>query len=418
LTIVALGPPEEPGAEVAISDDGRQILYTRPADLDGEQPFDDVFDYTVDDGRGGVASATVRLFEGPDVPPTLTVEPTTVEVVIADDFAFPTTALFPTLSEGRALETVTAVDPGDLSLDVSRTVTVSFVSEDAGFANSLGFYTLANGVPTAPELIFPRVEDGVVGSEPVVLGRFPATLELGLFLVQDAADLLEGATELAFRPGADGRQELVRIDGGVERVVDAPVFFTDSTLNGGAVQAIAGRPDGDAESLQIGFEDRVVGGGADGDYNDALFQVSYGHVASGGLELATTIDDPDSATMSLATVTIANGAAGDRLLLDGIDPGDPLLDGITVTGENTARLSLTGAASAEDYERLLEAVALEVDEFGDAREVEFRVFDDSSPDALPSNVARITVEPVPLSTSAADHGSLLASLTVPDQAAA
>ncbi len=99
----------------------------------------------------------------------LTVEPASVTLPVAGDFEFvPGLQPFPVLHEGKAIDPGEGVDGRNLTLDVARTVTVSFVSENAGFHNSLGFYTYAlddHGMPTDPtdpRILFPQADAGVL----------------------------------------------------------------------------------------------------------------------------------------------------------------------------------------------------------------------------------------------------------------
>lgn len=156
-----------------------------------------------------------------------------------------------------------ALDPSKLVLAEDATVRVYFLSEGAGYRNSLGISTTGGGpLGRDAELIFPNASSaaGYGGSnsqvrtinEPLAagdfvdLGRYSAGAALDFFLIAD---------------GASGGKNY---------------FSTDLSLNkDGIVHAVSLAPDGSAY-LIIGFEDLL--GGGDRDYNDLLFAVELGKV--------------------------------------------------------------------------------------------------------------------------------------------
>ncbi len=154
-----------------------------------------------------------------------------------------------------------ALDPSKLVLAHDATARVYFLSEGAGFRNSLGISTTGKG-PLGKDatLIFPDASssNGYGGSgaqvrtrkEPLVagdfvnLGNYKAGTSLDFFLIADGA--------------AGGKN----------------FFSTDLSLNrDGIVHAVSLAPDGSAY-LIIGFEDLL--GGGDRDFNDLLFAVEIG----------------------------------------------------------------------------------------------------------------------------------------------
>jgi hypothetical protein len=417
LKIVSHGLADH--GDVQVIDHDTQILYTR---TDAAEPLADSFTYTIDDGRGGHATAVVAVSDGPipHISPSLTIEPTSVTLPVVGDFSFvPGLQSFPQLHEGQAADSVNGVDGRNLTLDVARTLTVSFISETAGFHNSLGFYTVVNGAPTNPHILFSEVDNGVLkaGPSPHISG-LPGGTQLGLFLVPDGARAVDGHTDFAFRE-TNGHWELVPSEGGKA----LPVFFTNSEFNAdGQIHALSGRV-GDA--FRIGFEDLT--GGGDRDFNDAVVQVSYGHVVGPGLDLTAQILDPDSAEMSGASVTISldTRQPGDNLFLT---PDDVLGGtGITVTGQGTNELRFSGLAPSATYERVLEGVRLEVSPNHDQRELDFQVSDDTH---LTSNDAKVAVgvnlvhstataaaDALPSAPAGPDHAAVMASLVGTEQAA-
>jgi len=57
LRVVAVGSPGKQGGSITIIDSGQSVTYTAPTAYAGE----DAFTYTIDDGKGGRATATVRV---------------------------------------------------------------------------------------------------------------------------------------------------------------------------------------------------------------------------------------------------------------------------------------------------------------------------------------------------------------------
>jgi hypothetical protein len=154
-----------------------------------------------------------------------------------------------------------SLDPSKLTLTEDTTVRVYFLSEGAGFRNSLGISTTGGG-PFGQDaaLIFPNASssDGFGGSnslvrsvaEPLSAGDF---VDLGPYTAGTALDFFLIAN------GASGGQTF---------------WSTDLSLNSdGIVHAVSLAPEGSAY-LIIGFEDLL--GGGDRDYNDLLFAVQIG----------------------------------------------------------------------------------------------------------------------------------------------
>lgn len=156
-----------------------------------------------------------------------------------------------------------ALDPSKLVLAEDATVRVYFLSEGAGYRNSLGISTTGGGPLGADAaLIFPNASSatGYGGSnsqlrttnEPLIAGDF---VDLGKYTAGTALDFF------LIADGASGGKNY---------------YSTDLSLNkDGIVHAVSLAPDGSAY-LIIGFEDLL--GGGDRDYNDLLFAVELGKV--------------------------------------------------------------------------------------------------------------------------------------------
>lgn len=170
------------------------------------------------------------------------------------------------LGERQSLSDVASValDPSKLRLDTSADVRVYFVSEGAGYHNTLGINTDGIGITTGnPELIFPDASsrntyfaDGspdsslrtsttpLLPGDFVDLGSFEANTQLDFFLIAN---------------GANGGQNVFTAhdDSNPDGIAHTVSF------------AIEGSP-----YLLIGFED--IYGGGDRDFNDLLFAVDIG----------------------------------------------------------------------------------------------------------------------------------------------
>lgn len=144
-----------------------------------------------------------------------------------------------------------SIDPANLILKSNFDSRVYFVSEEAGFSNTLGFNTNGeSGINKSSQLIFPNASTGEkrTKSTPLKQGDF---VQLGN---------LEKGTQLDFFLIANGA------NGG------KTVFSTDNNPDG-LQHMIAFVPTG-SPFLLIGFEDLL--GGGDLDYNDILFAVDVG----------------------------------------------------------------------------------------------------------------------------------------------
>ncbi|WP_372364698.1 DUF4114 domain-containing protein [Candidatus Uabimicrobium sp. HlEnr_7] len=157
------------------------------------------------------------------------------------------------LGETAAFENASSfnVDPSKLVLKSSNDSRVYFISEGAGFHNTLGFNTNGqSGINESSQLIFPDASAGSRRSQntPLQQGDF---VELGS---------LEKGTQLDFFLIANGAF------GG------NTVFSTDNNPDG--LQHMIAFVSPGSPYLLIGFEDLL--GGGDLDFNDILFAVDVG----------------------------------------------------------------------------------------------------------------------------------------------
>jgi hypothetical protein len=167
------------------------------------------------------------------------------------------------LSEAKTVKNLNAIslDPSKMILAYDSTVRVYFLSEGAGYKNSLGISTTGKGpLGEDAQLIFPDASSpsGLGGSgslvrtssEPLAAGDF---VDIGTYKSGSSLDFFLIAN------GATGGKDF---------------YSTDLSLNSdGIIHAVSLASNGSAY-LIIGFED--MRGGGDMDFNDLLFAVEIG----------------------------------------------------------------------------------------------------------------------------------------------
>lgn len=164
-----------------------------------------------------------------------------------------------------------------LRMQAKQTIRVYFISEGAGYQNSVGFAFTPAGSPTpgTPKMMYPNASMGT-GSRtvdaPLRAGDF---VELGLggngwqldfFLIGDAFRL--------WKAGNRTSSSFVW-------------YWNDQEKNGDGIQHVVAFAMPDSPYILIGFEDLY--GGGDRDYNDALFVVDIGME-----NVVSLIDDPST----------------------------------------------------------------------------------------------------------------------------
>ncbi|MQX35527.1 cadherin-like domain-containing protein [Roseospira navarrensis] len=411
------------GGTVSLNADG-DVVFTPDADFNGEATFD----YTVSDGQGGTSTATVTVdVAAVNDGPVIEGLRDSVRITDVSDLTynhdFGTNASFPDLSEDRRLDAdeVNGVDPDALTLQHDHDVTVTFVSEGAGYHNTLGWYVVEeDGTINNPQIVYGDATDTVVaanGTETVTLtppdGGFEGKT-IGFFLIgnghnknknsdfwDDAANNEGGRLAFVDENGdpattstdtpklvfiqEDGSVHTVKSQGGIYHSVAAN---ETTALNPDNEQhAISGvTPDGD--SLMVGFED--LKGLGDHDYNDLVFTVNVG--ADNARQMVATAVAPDIQVSDLDSPTLMSAEAR---ISEGMQPGDELhVDGLTVNEDGTIgdtgisldvvedeggyALKFTGEADEATYTDVLARVKLqnsgETPETGD-RVVSFTVSD-------------------------------------------
>ncbi len=139
--------------------------------------------------------------------------------------------------------------------------TVTFVEDNAGYANVLGIYQVdAEGNPTNPQYILLNSDSANNGD---ILGTFDfSDPELQYFIISDGAGSVNVGDTLAF----NGAGQLT-INGSVA----TSVIYSETSRNGGETGiAVEQLSDG---SIKISFDDQL-GNGDDNDFNDLIINIS------------------------------------------------------------------------------------------------------------------------------------------------
>ncbi|QQG36285.1 MAG: VWA domain-containing protein [Micavibrio aeruginosavorus] len=235
---------------------------------------------------------------------------------------FSTSNTFPAMAEGVALNPAAAyygITAGDLRVSDPATGTIKFVSEGAGYNNTVGMFVYnADGTIASADVLiqngnavtFGNTFDFSVGAGQTV----------GFFLIANGyttnggyagIDLNSGTLQLIYKYGTpeerlakitDAGADVVMVHtstGGVETVLVEPMYFStekggSTALNeDGSVRVVSGLVDpSDKTTLRIGFED--LPGLGDKDFNDIVFDVTLTEDCGCGTDQFTyTLTDSD-----------------------------------------------------------------------------------------------------------------------------
>jgi len=209
----------------------------------------------------------------------------------------------PDFDESEALDNVEkqslGVAPGNLSVNGGETVTVKFHSEQAGYGNTMGVFTVGPDGKLRAETVLVKDGNAATAGQSFNYTAAAGATSLGFFIVADGAkvnhgyagiDFSKGTLDFVYNYGQPGAREAKITDdgshvklvytseGGVKTVIDGPLYFTsdrgsmDNLNADGTVRVVSGVPNGDEHTLRIGFEDLPCLG--DKDYNDFVFDVS------------------------------------------------------------------------------------------------------------------------------------------------
>ena len=161
----------------------------------------------------------------------------------------------------------------------------------------------------------------------------------------------------------------------------------DGTATDTDIIAITVNPVNDAPVLNLDADSSTIGG------VDYLTAFTDGGPAVAIVDTDVSVSDIDSPNLVSATVTLTNPQALDRLTFNGTAPG-----GIIVSGSGTSAITLTGAASAADYQAALLQIRFDA---GTNPSTETRIIDVVVNDGTAaSNLAHAIVEVIQVNNSA------------------
>jgi len=168
------------------------------------------------------------------------------------------------LSEQQVLSDIAsrALNPDQLVMTTDSEVRVYFLSEGAGYHNTLGVNTEGTGIRTGdPKLIFPDASTPSTryNADPIRTSRTPV-------VTGDFVNL--GTIE------AGQKLDFFLIANGANRANQALVWTANPAMNSDGIQHVVTFAVKDSAYLLIGFEDLY--GGGDMDYNDIVFAVEIG----------------------------------------------------------------------------------------------------------------------------------------------
>ena len=166
------------------------------------------------------------------------------------------------------------------------------------------------------------------------------------------------------------------------------VATSDGTATDTDTIAITVNAVNDPPALNLDANSSTIGGA------DYLTAFTDGGPAVAIVDTDVSVIDPDSPTLVSATVTLTNPQALDRLTFTGPAPG-----GIIVAGSGTSVITLTGAASAADYQTALRQITFDNPDTNPSTET--RIIDVVVNDGTAaSNIAHAFVEVTQVNNSA------------------
>ena len=349
---IAVGDVNE--APTAIALDNMTVAENSAGAVIGNLSTTDVDDgdshsYTVSDSRFEVVDGALKLKDGV----SLDHESGNVTVTVtATDSGNLTTSQDFTIAVGDVNEAPTEItlDPAD-RVDV----TVTFLSERAGYSNSFGvFHKDAEGNPVAGKIVWSDGNQLAAGSSETVSFHGIDPADIGYFIIPDGADENRGLTDntdVTFQQDANGNWQAVLAD---ETALDgrgANVYFS-----GGAALNPDGRDHTTETGDTIGFEDlRNLG---DADFDDFVFSSqTSAQQNSGSIEISA--DAPGAVVGSLSVVDPDAGDSHSYAVSDArfevVNGELRLKDGVVLAngaGEVTLTVTATdagGLSRSEDF---------------------------------------------------------------------
>lgn len=224
----------------------------------------------------------------------------------------------------------------------TATLTVTFQSEDAGYANAMGWYNARTG---EAGILFKNLNDdgwnaGVKAGDSRSLTVLQSDLDannVGFFMIPNGANLLSGSTlssPMKFQVGSNGDGKIVidRAWGHDVVLSGNDVLFSNQVHNRGDFDYVSGKVGTQGQTWQqklgaqsdgpdgilgtMAWDDQAVGwcGGTDRDFNDVVFTVTK----QGGGNPPTNRAPTD---INLSNATISENVAGGVIgMLSTVDP--------------------------------------------------------------------------------------------------
>ena len=356
---VDLGATDE---DTAVTFSAEQLL-ANASDVDGDNlsvtgvSVDPAFGSVADNGDGTWTFEPNADFSGDDVPVSFDVTDGTETVSSAASIDVTAVADAPEL----LLSDTLTLDPDhgnyDLPADGILTVDVSYLSVNAGYNNSHGFYVAdADGNPIGGAIIQDNVKDGDDKTVTIDTSDYEGGVTLGFFIIPDGDRKnvsLEDGDQVTFE-NIDGAWTPM-VDGQPLSGQSAPAYFSDQSLNPDGYDHFS---DSDSEGNQ-NWEDLY--GGGDGDYTDVNTQVDVAlapheqQVIQAEVNSATDLplvktmlgDQDGSESLTLNISAIPEGAT----LSDGLNSFTATADngGVDVTGWDLDHLMVTPAETSDDF---------------------------------------------------------------------
>lgn len=249
--------------------------------------------------------------------------------------------LFPTLNEGQAVsaaEPTLGIQPDDLSVSFETTVTMTFVSTDAGYRNSLGFYRVnAAGEIIDVHMAFVDARATASGSAYTLALDGQTGSDFGLFIISNGYSANNGYAGVNFNTGdlyfvynhGLGDERLATINDsaadislvwsdGLSEVILQGTDYHTTTRNGSnllntdnAQHVVSGVLDvNNPTTLRVGFEDLANLG--DADYNDVIMDISIEDRT-----VSTPLIDDDDYLVGGAGNDTIYGGVGDDIIVGG-----------------------------------------------------------------------------------------------------
>ncbi len=363
-----------------------------------EKPNDE-FIYTLTDADGDSDTAILRIDGegGSYTAPHVTVVSNYEGLVYTEtkyDHEFIDCVKFPELVEGQPLDApeyaAVGIDYNDFDINYQTTGSISFVSEGAGYENTLGVYDIADdGSIVGVRFLIVDAESAINGDSISfdIAGANGNGMDLGFFVVANGysinngyagLDLDNGSLSFVYGYGQVGERvarttdtaddiTLIYTDSnGAETIISGPVYHTvqrgvNENINpDGMNHVVSGLADlNDNSTLRIGFEDLPNLG--DKDYQDIIFDFTVEPNTVYSFSPVTVandvrINDLYSDVIRAATVTIGEGYKTGDVLEVTYDAG------LSVVSSDDGSVVITGEATKAVYEQVLESITLTSDD--------------------------------------------------------